>query len=691
MHITYGSNDRRRDSRLEAADLSSDYIREDPHTRDSGAWEANGDIDEHALQNSKTKSFWLDQQAQGKVDIIFKKVEKKLRLLWQKIKDGSATDKEYSSAYLLVSEDVLLAQESYDCNKNTVELPKNEDQSPERCKEEVTGPDPDVSDTPLPFITQHVCFLEHTCRETCLSEVNPYFNRRGNPLRFPLLCQFHRWHAKSDLLSRQLDVIYKAPCGKSLRNYEDVHSYLFETKCHFLFLDYFSFNTFLQLERKPVTDPAVQEADISRDVELVPVSLCNEIDDTKPSPFTYRKSPWPRGYFVNNFTDLFIGCCDCTDGCLDVSTCTCLQLTAKAYNNYVSSPKQMPTNGYKYKRLQVPIPTGLYECNVSCKCDRRMCQNRVVQHGLQVRLQVYKTIEKGWGVRCLDDIDKGTFVCIYAGKLHLYIQDLSQILMNSSNVNTQDTSPCVKPASIFSKRKRPISLSDSEVTNPPPNSSSRQKPGDTRVTSGSSHQPKITIRNKISRYQVGNTGLPSVKRPKTKTAILQQRRRRLMEKGAVTVQHSSDEEEFVIPVSSPKPMHTSCLGHEGGDAEKTDAGYLSDNSTLSIQSTETQRSACKQKDALQHPESEENIWVLDASKEGNVARFLNHSCLPNLFVQPVFVETHSKKFPWVAFFTKSYLKAGTELTWDYNYNTGSVPEEEIPCLCGQKTCQNITV
>lgn len=186
-------------------------------------------------------------------------------------------------------------------------------------EEEVTTPEPDINVTALPSVTQCVHFLEHTCGETCLSKVNPYFNRNGNPLRFPITCHFQRWHAKSGILSRPLDVIYKTPCGKGLRNFDDVQSYLLNTKCYFLFLDYFSFNTFLQLGRNLVIGPVVtQEADISKDVELVPVSLCNEIDNTKPSSFTYRKSPWPRGYSVNNFTDLFTGCCDCTDGCIDV-------------------------------------------------------------------------------------------------------------------------------------------------------------------------------------------------------------------------------------------------------------------------------------------------------------------------------------------------------------------------------------
>lgn len=61
-----------------------------------------------------------------------------------------------------------------------------------------------------------------------------------------------------------------------------------------------------------------------------------------------------------------------------------------------------------------PFPR-VYECNKRCKCNTNMCTNRLVQHGLQVRLQLFKTQNKGWGIRCLDDIAKGSFVCIYAG------------------------------------------------------------------------------------------------------------------------------------------------------------------------------------------------------------------------------------------------------------------------------------
>lgn len=61
------------------------------------------------------------------------------------------------------------------------------------------------------------------------------------------------------------------------------------------------------------------------------------------------------------------------------------------------------------------LSSSVYECNKRCKCNVNMCTNRLVQHGLQVRLQLFKTQNKGWGIRCLDDIAKGSFVCIYAG------------------------------------------------------------------------------------------------------------------------------------------------------------------------------------------------------------------------------------------------------------------------------------
>ena len=42
---------------------------------------------------------------------------------------------------------------------------------------------------------------------------------------------------------------------------------------------------------------------------------------------------------------------------------------------------------------------------------------RVVQHGVAVRMQVFRAFGMGWGVRPLSDVAKGTFVCEYVGEL----------------------------------------------------------------------------------------------------------------------------------------------------------------------------------------------------------------------------------------------------------------------------------
>lgn len=59
----------------------------------------------------------------------------------------------------------------------------------------------------------------------------------------------------------------------------------------------------------------------------------------------------------------------------------------------------------------------IFECNDSCSCNTITCNNRVVQKGLTHRFEVFKTQDKGWGVRSLRMIQKGSFVCEYVGEI----------------------------------------------------------------------------------------------------------------------------------------------------------------------------------------------------------------------------------------------------------------------------------
>lgn len=83
----------------------------------------------------------------------------------------------------------------------------------------------------------------------------------------------------------------------------------------------------------------------------------------------------------------------------------------------------------------------------------------------------------------------------------------------------------------------------------------------------------------------------------------------------------------------------------------------------------------------------ESVYIMDAKTSGNIGRYLNHSCHPNVFVQNVFVDTHDIRFPWISFFALHYLSAGTELTWDYSYDVGSVPGKVMKCHCESAFCR----
>ncbi|KMT08530.1 hypothetical protein BVRB_6g138130 isoform A [Beta vulgaris subsp. vulgaris] len=58
----------------------------------------------------------------------------------------------------------------------------------------------------------------------------------------------------------------------------------------------------------------------------------------------------------------------------------------------------------------------VYECNNLCQCSSK-CRNRVLQNGIRVKMEVYKTEKKGWAVRACETILRGTFVCEYVGEV----------------------------------------------------------------------------------------------------------------------------------------------------------------------------------------------------------------------------------------------------------------------------------
>ena len=77
---------------------------------------------------------------------------------------------------------------------------------------------------------------------------------------------------------------------------------------------------------------------------------------------------------------------------------------------------------------------------------------------------------------------------------------------------------------------------------------------------------------------------------------------------------------------------------------------------------------------------------IDAKWWGNIGRFFNHSCAPNMEKICVFTDSHDIRVPSVAFFTTRDVFAGEELTYNYGYVKGSVEGKQMICRCGEPGC-----
>lgn len=74
-------------------------------------------------------------------------------------------------------------------------------------------------------------------------------------------------------------------------------------------------------------------------------------------------------------------------------------------------------------------------------------------------------------------------------------------------------------------------------------------------------------------------------------------------------------------------------------------------------------------------ENDAEILAVDARFRGNLARFINHSCRPNLQINPSWNENQDRRMPLIAFFTNRVINKGEELTIDYDARSGELAEQ----------------
>ncbi|XP_057506716.1 histone-lysine N-methyltransferase, H3 lysine-9 specific SUVH1-like [Actinidia eriantha] len=142
--------------------------------------------------------------------------------------------------------------------------------------------------------------------------------------------------------------------------------------------------------------------DLTSGAESLPVSLVNDVDHEKgPAYFIYLPS---LKYLKPADSRQPSLSCTCRGGCQPGDlNCHCIQKNGGALP-YTSLGVLL-----SYKSL-------IYECGPSCLCPPN-CRNRISQAGLKVRLEVFRTKNKGWGLRSWDPIRAGAFICEYAGEV----------------------------------------------------------------------------------------------------------------------------------------------------------------------------------------------------------------------------------------------------------------------------------
>ncbi|KAJ0413923.1 hypothetical protein BJY00DRAFT_296077 [Aspergillus carlsbadensis] len=112
----------------------------------------------------------------------------------------------------------------------------------------------------------------------------------------------------------------------------------------------------------------------------------------------------------------FLGGCSCEEVC-DPARCSCL--TQEENSNERIIPYRTSREDSRFWGLSPEFmqrTSMIYECNALCGCNDR-CWNRVITQGRTVKLEIFFTDKRGFGLRSPDFIRAGQFIDLYLGEV----------------------------------------------------------------------------------------------------------------------------------------------------------------------------------------------------------------------------------------------------------------------------------
>ncbi|XP_024439503.1 histone-lysine N-methyltransferase SUVR4 isoform X4 [Populus trichocarpa] len=203
--------------------------------------------------------------------------------------------------------------------------------------------------------------------------------------------------------------------------------------------------------------------DITKGAENVKISLVDESGNEDFPKFTYipHNIIYQNAYLLISLARIAdVDCCSsCSGDCLSsqipcacaretggefaytpkgllkddfLTACVCMRRTPKK-DHFVycqdcplERSKNEPCKGHLLRKF-------IKECWRKCGCHMT-CGNRVVQRGITCDLQVFMTPQgKGWGLRTLQDLPKGSFICEYVGEILTNTELYERNIQNRGN------------------------------------------------------------------------------------------------------------------------------------------------------------------------------------------------------------------------------------------------------------------